>query len=69
MLTLNRQVAALFVDKLRQQWIVRDPDGNFWIVPADESPWDHREPLDPTIEEVDLEPVPGHYKYLLDLPF
>lgn len=68
MLTLRKHVVSLYVDKARQQWIVRDPDGNFWIVPSVENPWDHREPLVLT-EDIDLEPVPGHYKYLLDLPF
>jgi hypothetical protein len=68
MLTLRKHVVSLYVDKVRQQWIVRDPDGNFWIVPSVENPWDHREPLDLT-DDMDLEPVPGHYKYLLDLPF
>ena len=69
MLTLRKQVATLYVDKLRQQWIVRDPEGNFWIVPSVKDPWDHRTPVDPTTEEFDLELVPNHYKYLLDLPF
>ena len=67
--TLSKHVVALYVDKSRQQWIVRDPDGNFWIVPSVENPWDHREPFDPSAEEIDLEPVTGHYKYMLDLPF
>ena len=47
-----------------QQWIVRDPEGNFWIVPSADDAWEHREPFQPT-EETELEPVPGHYKYLL----
>ena len=29
MTTLEKQVAALFVDQSRQQWIVRDPEGHF----------------------------------------
>ena len=67
MLTLGRNTVSIFVDRLRQQWIVRDSDGRFWIVPSVENAWDHREPLDPDLH-VELEPVPRHYKYLLDLP-
>jgi hypothetical protein len=66
MLTLRKQ--ALFVDRQSQQWVVRDPEGNFWIVPSVENAWDHRQPFQPT-EESDLEPVPGHYKDMLGLPF
>jgi hypothetical protein len=44
-----------------------DSDGNFWIVPPVDHPWDHREPFYPT-EATELEPVPGHYKHMLDLP-
>ncbi len=69
MLSLGRQVVSIYVDRVRQQWIVRDPEGNLWVVPSVENAWDHREPLDPATEETDLEPVPGHYKYMLDLPF
>ena len=69
MLTFSKHMVALFVDKSRQQWIVRDPDGNFWIVPSGENPWDHREPFDPSGDDIELESVPGHYKYMLDLPF
>jgi hypothetical protein len=68
MLTIDRHVAMLFVDRAAGQWIVRDPDGSFWIVPCVENPWDHREPFEFT-DEVELEPVPGHYKSLLGLPF
>ena len=68
MLTLRKQVAGLFVDRQSQRWIVRDPEGNFWTVPSVENPWDHRQPFQPT-EEADLEPVPGHYKDMLGLPF
>lgn len=68
MLTIRKQVVNLFVDRTTQQWIVQDPDGNFWIVPVIDDAWDHREPFEPT-SEMDLEPVPGHYKYMLGLPF
>ena len=58
---------ALYVNRSLQQWVARDADGNFCIVPSVEEPWDHRQPLEPG-DETDLEPVPGHYKYLLGLP-
>jgi hypothetical protein len=68
MTTVQKHVVAIFVDKSSRQWVVRDAEGNFWIVPAVDNAWDHRRPFYPT-EETDLEPIPGHYKYLLDLPF
>ena len=30
----RKQVVGLFVDKSCQQWIVRDPEGNFWTLPS-----------------------------------
>jgi len=68
MTTLGKQMVALFVDRSCRQWIVRDPEGDFWILPSVEDPWDHREPFNLTAE-TDLEPVPGHYKDMLRLPF
>ncbi len=68
MIAVKKQMVALFVDKSSQQWVVRDADGNFWLLPTGENPWGHRQSFDPT-EESDLEPISGHYKYLLDLPF
>ena len=68
MLAVRKCAVALYVERSTQKWIVRDPDANFWIVPSVEDAWDHREPFQPT-EDTDLEPVPGHYKYLLELPF
>ena len=59
---------TLFVCRSSQQWVVLDPEGNFWILPSVENPWDQRQPFYPT-EETELEPVPGHYKYMLGLPF
>lgn len=67
MLTVRKQVVAIFVDRLSEHWIVRDSDGNFWMLPPTETPWDDRRPFSPA-EETELEPVPGHYKYLLGLP-
>jgi hypothetical protein len=59
---------ALFVDRSNRKWVVRDPEGSFWILPSVEDPWDRREPFNPTTE-ADLEPVPGHYLDMLRLPF
>ena len=69
MIATGKPVVALYVDKARpQHWVVRDPDGKFWIVPPVENPWDNRQPFEPTAD-TELEPVPGHYKYVLGLPF
>ena len=64
----RRQGVALFVDRSTQQWVVRDADGKFWIVPCVEDAWEQRELFQPT-GDTDLEPIPGHYKYLLHIPF
>jgi len=68
MLAVRKQVVAIYVDRASQQWVVRDGEGNFWMLPPGDNPWDRRQPFEPT-EETDLEPIPGHYKYLLRLPF
>ncbi len=58
---------ALYVDRSTRQWIVLDPEGQFWTVPVnEEDSWNRRQPFFPT-EETDLEPIPGHYKYMLGL--
>jgi hypothetical protein len=67
MLIVRKQVMALYVDRSSQRWVVRDPDGNYWLVPPVENAWEHREPFQPT-EDMELEPVPGHYKSMLGLP-
>lgn len=63
----NRPV-ALFADHISNQWVVRDPEGSFWIVPYGDKGWNQRQPFYPT-EDSELEPVPGHYIHMLDLPF
>jgi hypothetical protein len=64
----RRLTFALYVDRSSQQWIVLDPQGQFWIVPAnEENAWDQRQRFCPT-DETELEPVPAHYKYMLGLP-
>jgi hypothetical protein len=61
--------AAIFVDRARpHHWIVRDPDGNYWIVPPVEDAWECRSPFEIT-EETELEMIPGHYLGTLGLPF
>ena len=67
MLVVRKHVVAIYVDRSSGQWIVRDSDGNFWTLPATDTPWDDRQPFFPA-EETDLEPIPGHYKYMLGLP-
>lgn len=67
MLVVRKRQMALYVDKTSQQWIVRDLEGNFWSLPSTENPWDGRQPFTPA-EETELEPVPGHYKYMLGIP-
>lgn len=68
MLTERKQVVGVYVDRSSQQWVVRDADGNFWVLPSSDNPWDDRQPYS-LAEEADLEPVPGHYKYMLGLPY
>lgn len=59
---------AIYVDRARQQWVVRDREGNLWTLPSTENSWEERQPFVPT-EETELEPVPGHYKSVLRLPY
>jgi hypothetical protein len=66
--TPRKELATLFVDRACQVWVVRDPDGQYWLVPSGDNPWHQRRPFVPT-EETILEPVPGHYKDLLGVPF
>ena len=63
----RKNAVSLFADRATRQWIVLDPDGNFWIVPSTDDCWNQRQPFYPT-EETELEPVPGHYKSMLGLP-
>ena len=68
MLTVRKPMAAVFVDRASQQWVVRDPEGHFWSLPSADNPWKQRQPFTPA-EGAALEPVPGHYKDMLGLPF
>lgn len=68
MLVVSKSAVAIYVDRVSRQWIVRDPEGQFWALPTGEDAWEQRQVFEPT-PETDLEPIPGHYKYLLRLPF
>lgn len=57
----------IYVDRVSQQWVVRDSEGEFWVLPNVENPWEKRQRYVPNPEQ-DLEPIPGHYKYILGLP-
>jgi hypothetical protein len=62
----SKAAVALFVDKSGRRWIARDADGRFWVIPPGDDPWENRQPFD-LPDDVELEPVPGHYKYMLGL--
>ncbi len=68
MLTVRKQAVGIYVDRSSGQWIVRDSDGNFWTLPPTETPWDDRLPFNPC-EDSELEPVPGHYRSMLGIPY
>jgi hypothetical protein len=68
MIATESPVAGLYVDRTcPAHWIVRDRQGQFWRVPPGENSWARRQPFQPN-SEADLEPIPGHYKYMLGLP-
>ena len=67
MISTRKQLFTLYVERSSQQWVVRDAEGNFWIVPCVENAWDNRKPYH-LAEGADLAPVPQHYKYALGLP-
>jgi len=69
MISAPNRMAAIYVDlACTDHWVVGAPEGNFWIVPSVENAWDSRRPFSPT-EETELEPIPGHYRFMLGLPF
>ena len=67
MTVLRTHVVSIFVDRSSRQWIVLDREGCYWVVPANEEGWNQRQPFLPT-DESELEPVPGHYRYMLGVP-
>ncbi len=64
----GRRVTALFVDRTTRRWVVRCPEGNYWVLPSEGNVWENRRPFQPE-QDTDLEPVPWHYKDMLGLPF
>jgi hypothetical protein len=69
MISAPSRMAAIFVDRTcTEHWVVRDPEGNFWIVPSVDNAWDQRRPFQPT-DETQLAAIPGHYLSMLGLPF
>jgi hypothetical protein len=66
--TGTKRLVALFVERSQQQWVVRDPEGNCWLLPSVEDLWEHRQPFTPR-PETELEPVPGHYTSMPGFPF
>jgi hypothetical protein len=68
MLTLKNNRTSIYVDRSSQQWVIRDPDGKFWVLAPIEEAWEHRQPFTAT-DLTELEPVPGHYKAMFGLPF
>jgi hypothetical protein len=68
MVAQQPRVLALYAAKsCPEHWIVRDHQGRFWLVQPGEDSWERRQPLELT-EETELEPIPGHYMYMLGLP-
>jgi hypothetical protein len=39
MTTGPKRMVALLAERSSQQWVVRDPEGNFWLLPAVDDPW------------------------------
>lgn len=68
MVLWEAELVALFIDPATRQWIVRDPEGNFWAVPPIDHGWELRQAFEAT-EETGLQPAPRHYLYMFDLPF
>jgi hypothetical protein len=64
---ITKHKIRLFVDKASQQWIVQDIDGTFWVLASHDNPWEQRQAIQST-EQLQLEPVPGHYKHMLGIP-
>jgi hypothetical protein len=68
MMETTEHKVSLYVDRESQQWVVRDSAGNFWALPTTNDAWEKRLPFEPLPDNT-LEPIPGHYKYSLGLPF
>ncbi len=64
---VKKKEVRIYVHRQSEQWIVLDPEGNFWSLPSTEKPWNDRQPFTPA-EGTELDPVPGHYKFILGIP-
>jgi hypothetical protein len=63
----RKPLFTLFVDRFTSQWVVRDAEGRFWMVPSEDSACAAQpERFFPT-EDTEPEPVPGHYKHMLGI--
>ena len=62
----KNHVLTLYADRVDRRWVVRDPEGDLWVLPHTDTPWDDRQPFSPA-EGTDLEVVPGHYLTLFGL--
>lgn len=68
MIAARSRKTTIFIDRACQgHWVVRDPEGQYWVVPSTERAWEDRRPFTPT-QDTQLEAVPGHYKSFLGLP-
>jgi hypothetical protein len=66
MVALKERVAALYVDRATQKWVVRDREGNLWTLSPGENAWEDRLPFE-LIDENELEILPVHYIFMLGL--
>jgi hypothetical protein len=57
----------LYVNRPTLQWVVQDEEGKYWVLPHGERPWEHRQEAS-SLEDLELEPIPGHYKPMLGIP-
>jgi hypothetical protein len=68
MISARKPSMSLYVDRgCPANWIVRDREGRFWVVPPGDDGWERRQPYEPT-GETELEAIPGHYMCMLGLP-
>lgn len=64
---ITKQRIRLYVDRVSLRWIARDEDGSFWALAQNDNPWEHRQAIQST-DQLQLEPVPGHYIHMLGIP-
>jgi hypothetical protein len=64
LITHSKAAVALYADKAGRQWVARDSDGKFWVLPPGDDLWANRQPFEPA-KDAELELMPGHSKYML----